>query len=106
MSRGDPVTFWHWEDTDYAGRTVKFDVSFNTTTKAITNPGLTGTRDAGCVYTRILIGPLNPDTGEPIDPAGSVPIPEGAFSVSRAQLSQRGYVTIDDISNTQFTLGR
>lgn len=98
--RGDPVTSpWHWEAADYLGRKVAIDVAFNTSTRAIVNPGLTGTRAVGCLYSTIIIG--IPGSGA----EKTFAIPEGSFSVGRAQLSNNGFSTIDDILNANFTLG-
>jgi hypothetical protein len=100
MARGDPMPSpWHWDAGDYLGRTVAVDVFFNTSTRAIINPGLTGTRDVGCLYQSIIIGKPLSGTEK------TFPIPEGAFSVGRPQLANNGFATIDDVINANFTLG-
>lgn len=108
MAKGDPLTSpWVWETHDESDRWVRVQVAFNETTHAIVAPGLTGTRDVGCVYTRIIIGPIDPETGEPDTANGgrAFAIPEGSFAVSRTALANNGYASIDDVTNTQFTLG-
>lgn len=90
---------WQYEAADYLGRKVHVDIAFNTSTLAIINPGLTGTRDAGCLYATVIIG--MPNSGN----EKTFAIPEGSFSVSRAQLAAQGFSTIDDVVNANFTLG-
>jgi hypothetical protein len=83
---------------DYLGRTVTISITFDNTTLAITNPGLTGNRDVGCLYDRVLIG----------RPDGTLKvflIPEGAFSLGRAQLANQGFNLITDVVNANITLG-
>jgi hypothetical protein len=83
--------------SDYRGRhitgTVTFDGANNLT-------GGTVTRDAGCMYTRIVLGMLNAD-GSPA--AGSKVIDvsglSGPRSFTKAQLNSVGLVTVDDIMN-------
>jgi hypothetical protein len=62
--------------------------------------GGTVTRDAGCMYTRIVLGMLNAD-GSPA--AGSKVIDvsglSGPRSFTKAQLNSVGLVTVDDIMN-------
>lgn len=87
---------WQYEAADYAGRKVRVNVFFNTNTLAIINPGLTGTRDTGCVYANVQIGR---DTG-----IKTFAIPEGNFTVTPNQLSNQGFNTIDDVVNSNFTL--
>lgn len=89
---------WQYETADYLNRRVAISITFNETTLAITNPGMTGTRDAGCLYDRVLIG--EPGAGMKV-----FLIPEGAFSVGRAQLANQGFSTIDQVAHAGFTLG-
>jgi hypothetical protein len=88
---------WQYDTADNAGRRVHVDIFYNTTTLAIINPGLTGTRDAGCLYATVQIG-RDPDIK-------TFPIPEGSFSVTRTQLANQGFATIDDVQAANFTLG-
>ena len=83
---------------DYLGRAVTISIPFNDTTLAIINPGLSGNRTVGCLYDRVEIG----------RPDGTLKvflIPEGAFSVGRAILSNQGFSTIDQVTNANITLG-
>lgn len=90
------VSPWQWRFADYAGRVVTMNVYFNTTTRAIINPGMDGNREAGCIFGTVQLG-YEPDLK-------TFPIPEGNFSVGRAQLSNQGFNTIDDVLNTNVTL--
>lgn len=87
---------WQYDTADSEGRRVHVDIHFDTTTLAIINPGLEGTRDVGCLYTKIQIGRT---TG-----IKTFDIPEGAFSVTRQQLSNQGFSTITDVTDANFTL--
>ena len=93
-----PTSPWHYETADYQGLKVKVDIAFNTSTMAIVNPGLSGTRDVGCLYDRVVIG--RPDGVQKV-----FLIPEGAFNVGRAILSNQGYSTIDQVTAGGFTVG-
>ena len=100
MAKGDPMLSpWHYEDGDYLGRMVAVDVFFDDVTHAIIAPGLTGTRDAGCLYATVIIGTPGSGTEKVF------PIPEGPFAVSRQQLSNQGFDTIESIISGNFTLG-
>lgn len=100
MAKGDPPTSpYHWEDADYLGRKVSIDIFFNNSTFAIINPGLTGTRDVGCLYSQVIFGQPGSGTEK------TFAIPEGNFSVGRAQLANQGFSNINDVINTNFTLG-
>ena len=88
---------WQWRFADYQGKVVTVNVYFNTSTRAIIAPGLDGNREVGCVYSNVQIGR---DAG-----IKTFPIPEGGFSVTRTQLANQGFNTIDDILNSNFTLG-
>jgi hypothetical protein len=98
MTRGVWVSPWTYRATDYLGRAVAVSIPFNTTTLAIINPGLTGNREAGCLYDRVIIG--RPDGVYKV-----FPIPEGALSVTRTQLSNQGFDTIQQVVDAEFTLG-
>lgn len=99
MARGVWTSPWQYNTADYLSRRVEVSVTFNTSTLAITNPGLTGTRDPGCLYDRVLIGRAADGTQKVF------PIPEGAFTVGRAQLANQGFSTIDQLAGAGFTLG-
>jgi hypothetical protein len=99
MARGEWTSPWQASFGDYLDRRVTVQVTFNTSTLAITNPGLSGTRDAGCLYDRVVIGRVEDGTRRVIS------IPEGNFSVNRTRLSQNGFSLITDITDGGFTLG-
>lgn len=99
MARGTWVSPWTYSTSDYQGKRVTVQITFNNTTLAIVNPGLTGVRDAGCLYDRVLIG-------RPSDGTLKVfLIPEGSFNVGRVQLSNQGFNTIVQVTESNFTLG-
>lgn len=88
------VSPWTFYDTaDVRGAritaTVTFDVS-NTLT------GATVFRDPTCVYTKVIIGSINPDGTLP---AGTrvVTVPAGTTVITKAQLNSQGLVTVADI---------
>lgn len=91
---------WSMDVSDYLGRKIHIEIPYNTTTKAIVNPGLTGTRDAGCHYDFIQIGRAEDPNGIKV-----FPIPDGSFSVNRAQLGQQGFDTIADLDAANVTFG-
>lgn len=90
------VSPWQWRFADSEGRVVTVNIYFNTSTRAIINPGMDGNREVGCLYGTVQIG-TDPDIR-------SFPIPEGDFTVGRAQLANQGFATIDDVLNLNFTL--
>jgi len=83
---------------DYQGRVVTISVPFNESTLAIVNPGLSGNRDVGCVYNQVMVG-------RPDGTMKTFAIPEGAFSVGRAQLANQGFSTIDVLAEANVTVG-
>jgi hypothetical protein len=83
---------------DYLNRIVTVSVFYDETTLAIVNPGLTGNREVGCVYDRVVIG--QPGAGQKV-----FLIPEGDFAVSRVQLSNFGFDDIEALTSANFTLG-
>jgi hypothetical protein len=99
MARGDWVSPWQMSFADYQGKKVTISVTFNTSTLAIVNPGLTGNREVGCVYDRVVVGRIEDGTRR------VWLIPEGAFSVAPGPLGARGFDLITDITESGFTLG-
>lgn len=100
MARGVWVSPWTARRIDYLGRAVTVSVTHNNTTPfAITNPGLTGFREAGCLFDRVVIGRVSNGTRR------VVMIPEGAFDLTRQQLINAGFTNITDIVNNGFTVG-
>lgn len=98
MPKGLWISPWQAQYGDYLDRKIQVSITFNTTTLAITNPGLTGTRDAGCLYDRVVIG--RPDGVQKV-----FLIPEGSFSVNRAQLANQGFSAIDQVLDANITVG-
>ncbi len=98
MTKGVWTSPWHYETADYQGNRVVVDITFNVITLALTAPGLSGTRDVGCVYDRVVIHPSSPDQTVFL-------IPEGSFNVTKNRLNQVGFNLITDILNGGFTLG-
>jgi len=96
--RGDPLTSpWMFYDSggDYQGNRITGTVTFDGTQ---TLTGGTVHRDAGCVYTKIIIGdPANPT--HTINVAGLT----GDRVFSKAQLNAVGLVTVSDIQGYQIT---
>lgn len=90
---------WTYSTSDYQGKRVTVQVALNPATLAIIAPGLTGHRDVGCVYDRVVIGRIEDGTRR------VWLIPEGDFDATRQQLSQRGFDLITDITGSGFTLG-
>lgn len=90
---------WQASFGDYLDRRITVEIPFNAVTLAIVNPGLTGFRDAGCLYDRVVVGRIEDGTRR------VWLIPEGSFSVNRAKLGNNGFSTIQDVTNSGFTLG-
>jgi hypothetical protein len=99
MPRGTWASPWTYSTSDANGKRVTVQVPFNNSTLAIVNPGLSGTRDPGCLYDRVLIGRVA-DGNQKV-----WLIPEGDFSVGRAQLANQGFSTIVQLAESGFTLG-
>jgi len=99
MTKGVWTSPLHYETADYQGKRVVVDITFNTTTLALTAPGLTGTRDVGCVYDRVVVHPSD------VANEKVFLIPEGSFSVTKNRLNQVGFNLITDILDGGFTLG-
>lgn len=110
MTRGQPPTSpWLFYDSggDFQGRHITGTATFSgvltgTDPTAWTNALTGGTvhRDAGCAYTKLIIGPLNPD-GSPAAGAKVIDVSglSGDRSFSAAQLAAVGLSTVADIAN-------
>jgi hypothetical protein len=104
MARGDPLTSpWQFYDSggDYQDKHIAGVVTFDAS-QVLT--GGTVTRDAGCVYTKIIIGALNQD-GTPSGAAKVINVANlnGSRSFSKAQLNAVGLVNVTDIMGYQIT---
>lgn len=99
MPGGQWISPWRYEASDYQGRRVSVQIAHdNVTPFAIVAPGLTGKREVGCIYDRVVIGSGRGNKRVFL-------IPEGDFSVTRQQMSQRGFDNITDVTDSGFTLG-
>jgi hypothetical protein len=98
---GDPTprtSPWVQIFGDYLNRTIRITVTFDEGTRAIT--GITVSRDAGCLFSHILIG-LGAD-GVPDSTDKSVAVPFGTTTLTAQQinvLANHGLSTIEDIPN-------
>lgn len=100
MAKGDPPTSpWMFYDSggDYLDRHITGTVTFDGTN---TLTGGTVTRDAGCVYVKLIIGSLDADgtpsaSAKVIDMSGFT----GARNFTKAQLNSVGLTTVADILN-------
>lgn len=92
-----PTSPWMFYDSgsDYLGRKIVATVTFNGSN---TLTGATVVRDAGCVYTKVIIGALNAD-GSPGPSAKVINVPAGTTNFNQGQLNGVGLVTVDDIKN-------
>lgn len=94
---GPPSSPWAFYDSggDYLGRSITGTVTFGAD-QVLT--GATVTRDAGCVYTKILIG----------EPGGTIRTINvanltGSRSFTKAQLNAVGLTVLTDIYGFQIT---
>lgn len=103
MAKGDPLLSpWEWQALDVEGDAIRITVEFDNTTRVIT--GITTFRDAGCAYTRILIG-VGAD-GIPDDTDKIVNVPAGTTVLSKGQINNlagRGVRTVEDVLALQIT---
>lgn len=103
MARGDPLLSpWIWEARDNEAEVIRITVAFNNSTRAIT--GITVFRDAGCAYSKLLIG--TSADGNPDDTDKVVTVPAGTTSLSGGQLNNlknKGLNTIEDVLALQIT---
>lgn len=61
-------------------------------------------RDAASPWTRIVMGSLDPATGQPVAGAKVFVVPAGTTVFSKAQLNAQGFTTVADITGaTQIT---
>lgn len=93
------ISPWGFQDCDFLSNKINIDVFFDTNNFSLIDPGITGHRDAECVYTRIIIGPTD-GTGVTIE------IPAGDFSFSAQEMNNKGIFLIYDIIDSQFTLSK
>ncbi len=106
-----PWMFYNSGD-DANGKKITATVTFSGTILAGTNPStwtnpLTGGtfhRDGGCLYNKVIVGPLNPD-GSPSVSAKVIDVStlSGDRVFTQAQMNSAGLNTVADIATTQVT---
>ena len=92
------------EFSDYVGRSISITITFDETTRVIS--GISTHRDAGCLFSKILIG--TSADGNPDDTDKVVAVPFGDRTLNAAQitaLNNRGITTIEDFDELQITAG-
>lgn len=95
---------WVQEFGDYLGRVIRITVTFDESTRALTD--IVVYRDAGCLFTNILLG-VGAD-GSPDSSTRAVHVPAGTTDLTPAQLAAlrtRGLDTIEDVESYQITAG-
>jgi hypothetical protein len=103
---GGPPTVSPYVQTfeDYLGRVIRITVTFNESTGELSD--IVVFRDAGCLFTNILIG-LG-DDGTPDSSTRKVNVPAGTTDLTNAQVNQlknRGLNTITEFWGYQITAG-
>lgn len=90
---------------DYLGRQISITVTFNETTRAIT--GITAHRDAGCLFTKVLVGVGGDGAPDSTDKAVTVPTGDTTLSAGQlAALASKGLATAEDFDALQITAGK
>jgi hypothetical protein len=102
MQGGQAHPPYIWEAADYLNRVIRITVNFDDGTRLLS--GATVFRDAGCVYTKILVG--KGVDGSPDSTTKSFTVPAGTTPISQAQMNSRGFDTIEDFLALQITAGR
>ena len=110
MTRGVPPTSpWQFYDSgaDANGKHIRATVTFSGTLTGTdpagwTNPLTGGTvvrdQNPDCLYTRVIIGPLNPD-GTPAAGSKVLAVPAGTTTFTANQLHAAGLNTVADVAN-------
>lgn len=102
-ARGDVLQSpWVSRFADYLDRAITVTVNFNNATRAITGAVLV--RDAGCLFTKLLIGV--PAVGAPDDTDFKVNVPVGTTNVGANVFTSRGFTTIEQLQALNITAGR
>ena len=102
QARGDQLQSpWESRFADYQNKAITIMVTFNNSTRSITGGSIT--RDAGCMYTKILIGLGGDGSPDSTDKTFNVAGLEGTQSVGKAPFTARGFNTIEDIQALQIT---
>jgi hypothetical protein len=100
MVKTPPVSPFVFEARDYLGRIIRITIPYDDVTKAI-NASATVHRDAGCLYTKIVVD-VGGD-GSPNSSTKKVTVPAGDTTVTVAQMSAVGLTSINQVINTQIT---
>lgn len=104
-ARGDQLQSpWVSRFADYQDKAITLSVTFNNSTRSITGGSIT--RDAGCQFTKVLIGVGGDGVPDHTDKAFDVSSLEGTQSVGKAPFTARGLNTVEDIQALQITAGR
>ena len=104
QARGDVLQSpWVSRFADYLDRVITLTVTFNNSTRSITGGSIT--RDAGCQFTKVLIGLGGDGRPDSTDKAFDVSGLEGTQSVGKAPFTARGFNVIEDIQALQITAG-
>jgi hypothetical protein len=101
-ARGDQLQSpWVSRFADYQDKAITLTVTFNNTTRSITGGSIT--RDAGCMFTKILIGLGSDGRPDTTDKVFDVSTLEGTQSIGKAPFTARGFNTVEDIQALQIT---
>ena len=87
---------------DYLHRAIVVTVNFNNATRSIINA--TVVRDAGCLWTKLLVGVGADNT--PDSTTRKVTVPEGTTNLTKAQFTAFGVDTIEQFQAYQITCGK
>lgn len=103
-ARGDQLQSpWVSRFADYQDKAITLTVTFNNSTRSITGGSIT--RDASCMYTKVLIGLGGDGVPDHTDKVFDVSGLEGTQSVGKAPFTARGFNVIEDIQALQITAG-
>ena len=92
------------EFEDHVGRKISITITFNTTTRLIESMQVH--RDAGCLFSTILIGTGADGNPDDTDKIVNVPVGNRALTVQQlANLANRGISTIENFDALQITAG-
>jgi hypothetical protein len=101
-ARGDVLQSpWSSRFADYQDKAITITVTFNNATRSITGGSIT--RDAGCAYTKVLIGLGGDGRPDSTDKVFNVAGLEGTQSANKAAFTARGFDTIEQIQALQIT---
>jgi len=103
MAKGDPIQSpWVYDSgPDYRDKRITITVTFNNATRSIT--GGTIHRDAGCVYTKIVLGLGQDGTPDSSTRVFNVAGLEGDRSFNKQAFINNGFDTAEDLLTVQIT---